>query len=268
MLSRNGVSDAVRDARRLLAFAMGVDIDRITLMLRDDVGGVVAKLFDELIQRRANREPVSHIIGGRWFRDHWFRVSADVLDPRPETEMLVDIALERSVERCLDLGTGSGCILLSILAEAKGATGIGCDASDGALRCAQTNTDALGMGSRVSFVKSNWWSGLSGAFDLIVSNPPYIALDEMDALQPEVREFEPRGALTDEGDGTSAYIEIARRAREFLHPDGRLIVEIGKTQASAVSQIFRSEGLEDIQTYTDLNGHDRVVACSVKVNGK
>jgi release factor glutamine methyltransferase len=216
--------------------------------------------FETLVRRRAAREPFSHIAGYRDFWTHRFKVTPDVLDPRPETEVLVQAALAEPFTKVLDLGTGSGCILISLLAEMPNAKGVGTDLSDRALLVAGENAERIGVADRLVLPVSDWFADTGGTYDLIVSNPPYIGAGEMAALQPEVRDHEPRSALTDEADGLSAYRAIAAGAPDHLTPGGRLLVEIGPTQARAVSEIFRAAGLADIVVHPDLDGRDRVVA--------
>ncbi|TFL17880.1 peptide chain release factor N(5)-glutamine methyltransferase [Jannaschia formosa] len=214
--------------------------------------------LDEAVARRAAREPVSHILGRRAFWAHEFEVTPDVLDPRPETETLVEAALEGELTTVLDLGTGSGCILLSLLAARPEAQGLGTDISEAALAVARRNAEALGLAARATFRRADWLSGIDGAFDLIVSNPPYIAAAEMAGLSPEVLR-EPHAALTPGGDGLDAYRVIARDAPARLAPGGRLMVEIGPTQADPVQDLFRQAGLADLRVQTDLDGRNRVV---------
>jgi release factor glutamine methyltransferase len=187
-------------------------------------------------------------------------VTPDVLDPRPETEVLVAAALEAGFRRVLDLGVGSGAILLSLLADRAEATGVGTDLSAAALAVAQANADALGVAARVGFQQADWFSGLVGQFDLIVSNPPYIAEDEMSGLAPEVRDWEPWLALTPGGDGLAAYRAIAAGVGAHLAPGGRVILEIGPTQGAAVAALLAEAGLEGVAVRPDLDGRDRIVA--------
>lgn len=215
--------------------------------------------LNRLIQRRARREPVSHIIGKRAFWMHEFEVTPDVLDPRPDTETLVEAALAQPFVTVLDLGTGSGCILLSLLHERPTARGVGTDISEAALAVARRNADRVGVADRVEWYVSDWFSAVTGSFDIIVSNPPYIAKAEMPDLAPELG-FEPRGALTDEADGLTAYHAIASDAADYLVPGGRLLVEIGPTQGAAVMALFTAAGFADVTIHPDLDGRDRVVS--------
>lgn len=254
-----GVPDAPRDARRLLAHALGVSPDRLALILPEPLDETQLAPFDAAIARRAARQPVSQITGERAFFGRRFRVTQDTLDPRPETELLVETALERPFVRMLDLGTGTGCILLSCLAGMPFATGIGTDISEAALAVAEDNGRRLGLERRVRFLTSDWFARVSGRFDLIVSNPPYIAETEMADLLPEVRDWEPHLALTPGGDGLDAYRAIAAGAGARLMDGGRLAVEIGPTQAGAVCALLGRQGFSAPEVRRDLDGRDRVV---------
>lgn len=253
------IPDAPRDARALLSHAAGVAADRLTLHLHDQLPPDAIARFGAAIARRANREPVSHIIGHRLFWGRTFRVTPDTLDPRPETELLVQTALSGPFASVLDLGTGTGCILLSLLADRPEARGTGTDIHAPTLAIAQENAASLGLEPRVRFHHSDWFCDVTGRFDLIVSNPPYIAEAEMPALSPEVR-YEPRRALTPGGDGLSPFRQIAAQAASHLAPNGRLMVEIGPTQGAAVASLFAAAGLTGIGILQDLDGRDRVVA--------
>lgn len=258
-LEAAGVEGAGRDARVLLAHALGVAADRLTLHLPEEMTAAQGQAFDAALAARAGRQPVAQIIGRRLFWGLPFRVTPDTLDPRPETETLVAEALAQPFLKVLDLGTGTGCILLSCLKGMPMARGVGVDLSQAALAVAAENAAALGLIARARFQPSDWFSGVSGAFDLIVSNPPYIAADEMTGLAPEVRDWEPHLALTPGGDGLDAYRAIARGAGARLMPGGRLVVEIGPTQALAVMDLFRLAGLDGIRVQPDMDGRDRVV---------
>ncbi|WP_170330765.1 peptide chain release factor N(5)-glutamine methyltransferase [Ruegeria arenilitoris] len=255
-----GVEDPARDARVLLAHAARIEASRVTLIAPEELSPEIAERYDQLISLRAIRVPVSHLLGEREFYGRRFRVSRDVLDPRPETEALIEAALSEPFDHILDLGVGSGCVLVTLLAERTSASGIGVDLSESACLQASANAVLHQVQGRVEIIQSDWFEGIEeGQFDLIVSNPPYISLDEMTQLSPEVREHEPRMALTDEGDGLGAYRRIAAAAPDFLMPSGRILVEIGPTQAAAVAALFDASGLIDIRVVPDLDGRDRVV---------
>lgn len=255
-----GVPDAATDARVLLAHAADIAPDRLTLHLPEEAPEAVLARFATLIARRAAREPVSHLTGGRLFWGRRFIVTPDVLDPRPETETLVAEALAAPFARVLDLGAGSGAIVLSLLAERADAVGLGVDLSPRALDVAQRNADALGLSARCHFAQGSWFAPVQGRFDLIVSNPPYIAADDMAGLSPEVRLYEPHLALTPGGDGLDAYRAIAAGVGAHLAPGGRVLLEIGPTQGDAVAQMLRGAGLDQVRVLPDLDGRDRVVA--------
>ncbi len=253
-----GIEGAARDARLLLAHATGLSAARLGTEMAEIAAADLPQRYDVLIARRAAREPVSHITGKRLFFKHEFEVSSAVLDPRPETEALVLAALGAPFRRVLDLGTGSGAILLSLLAERDEATGLGTDLSEAALEMARKNADILRLAGRCDFQVANWFDGLNGRFDLIVSNPPYIAQDEMTDLSPELS-YEPAIALTDGGDGLSAYRAICDGALAHMAPGGRLLVEIGWTQGPKVAALMIGAGLRDVSILPDLDGRDRVV---------
>lgn len=266
LLREAGIEDAARDARVLLAHALGIGHDRLTLKLQDDMTEPQEALYDAALQARMARQPVAQITGRRLFWGQSFRVTRDTLDPRPETETLVAEALKEPFLKLLDLGTGTGCILLSCLKGMPLARGLGTDISDPALQVAMGNTRDLGLEARARFRKSDWFASVTGTFDLIVSNPPYIAASEIPTLAPEVRDWEPDLALTPGGDGLDAYRAIAQGAGSRLMPGGRLLVEIGPTQGQAVAAMFQTAGLEDIRILPDMDGRDRVVA-AVKPGG-
>jgi len=254
-----GVDDPARDARVLLAHAARIEAARVTLIAPEELSHEVAERYDQLISLRAIRVPVSHLIGERDFYGRRFKVSADVLDPRPETETLIEAALSEPFERVLDLGVGSGCILVTLLAEQQGALGLGVDLSEAACLQASANAVLHRIEARADIRQSDWFSAVKGQFDLIVSNPPYIALNEMDDLSEEVREHEPQMALTDGADGLSAYRLICAGLGRHLAQGGRVLVEIGPTQGAAVAEMMRAAGLVEVTVLPDLDGRDRVV---------
>lgn len=264
-LNDAGVPGAARDARILMGYALKVPSDRITLMAPDLLEPDAVGRLEAAIELRRRRVPVSHITGKRMFYGRNFHVSRLVLDPRPETECLIECALASPFQRVLDLGTGSGCILVTLLCERPGATGVGTDIATGALGEAGVNAGELGVAERAELIRADWFApvdeqgGVQGRFDLIVSNPPYIAADEMAGLAPELAR-EPRNALTDEGDGLGAYRAIAAGVLRHLTPGGRVLLEIGPTQAAAVSDLLAWAGLEHIATHPDLDGRDRVIS--------
>lgn len=259
-LMAEGVPDAAQDVAVLLAHVL--DCDRAGLALRSpqDVldAGQLACLTCA-IEARATRQPVSQITGARLFWGRSFAVTPDVLDPRPETECLIAAALCVPFASVLDLGTGSGCILTTLLAENPTALGHGIDLSQAALTVAQANQKRLLPQARVTWGQGSWFDPVQGRFDLIVSNPPYIADDEMAGLSPEVRDWEPHLALTPGGDGLAPYRVITAGAAVHLNAGGWLMVEVGPTQGAAVAGFFKDNGFANVACLPDLDGRDRVV---------
>lgn len=258
-LKQAGIEDALGDARRLLAHALEIEPGRLTLALKDPVSPSALQRLDAAIRARLERQPVSHIIGKRAFWGRDFRVTPAVLDPRPETEILIEVALSKPFNKVLDLGTGSGCILLTLLAERAQASGVGVDFSPEALEIAKENREVLGLSRRALLAQSDWFERVVGSFDLIVSNPPYIALPEMAGLEPEVLRWEPMAALSPGLTGLESYETIAAEISPFLNPAGRVLLEIGPSQADAVRGIFERQGLRFMNVHKDLDGRDRVV---------
>lgn len=254
-----GVPDPARDARLLLAHAASVDAARVTLIAPEEIAPEIAERFEHLIALRAVRVPVSQLVGARAFYGRDFKISREVLDPRPETETLVDLALDVPFERFLDLGTGSGCILVTLLAEREQARGVGVDLSEGACLQASANAVLHGVEARAEILKSDWFSDVEGRFDLILANPPYLAATEMAEVAPELRDHEPAMALTDGQDGLSVYRLIAAQAQGYLTAQGRVMVEIGWQQGDAVCDIFRTAGWAGVTLAHDLDGRARVV---------
>ena len=258
-LAAAGVESPARDARLLLAEALGVEAGRLAIMGPDPVDAAAAAAYAAMLDRRAAREPVAHILGRRLFWGRRFRVTPEVLDPRPETESLVAAALEAPFARVLDLGTGSGALAVTLLADRPQATGVATDLSHAALEVAAENAARHGVAARLTLRRADWAEGIAGPFDLIVSNPPYLAEAEMAEVAPEVAR-EPRMALTPGGDGLAAYRAIAAAAPRLLAPGGRLLLEIGMTQGAPVAALLRAAGLDAVAVRPDLDGRDRVVA--------
>ncbi|QHQ34923.1 peptide chain release factor N(5)-glutamine methyltransferase [Algicella marina] len=257
-----GIDGAAQDARRLLAAAIGCPSDRLSLHLAEPTTEAEEERFTTFITARAAHQPVAQIIGKRMFWGRAFIVTPDVLDPRPETETLVAHALQEPARRILDLGSGTGCIALSLLAEWPTATAVLADVSTAALAVAQRNADALEVSGRCECVASDWYTAIEGQFDLIVSNPPYISAAEMRTLSADVVDWEPHVALTPGGDGLDAYRAIAGGVTSHIAPGGRLMLEIGPSQANAVSDLVAATRPADLSVLQDLDGRDRVV-CAV-----
>lgn len=263
-LEAAGLSGPVIDARLLVeAAADATRVDIVTDPYRALTPDQESRLEDYLA-RRERREPVSHILGRRGFWKIMLQVTPDVLTPRPDTETIVDLALktfgEQQAFNVLDLGVGSGAILLAILAERPLARGLGVDVSEEALAVARENAANLGLAGRCALLRGDWTAGLDGdSFELVVSNPPYIATGVIETLEPEVRDHEPRLALDGGADGLDAYRRLAPEVLRVLKPGGRFAVEIGYDQREAVEALFREAGALDVRTVKDLADRDRVV---------
>jgi len=255
-LKAAGIEDARREARILLAAACGTDA--AGLLLREDVA---AAEFEPLLARRAAGEPFAYITGKREFWGLDFAVSPATLIPRPDSETLIEAALaalpdRRAVRRILDLGTGTGCLLLAALTEFPAAFGVGVDIAPAAARLAAGNAAALGLADRAGFIAGDWAAALNGAFDLVLSNPPYIPAGDLASLMPEVQNFEPRAALDGGADGFSAYRAIYAALPGLLGQNGVAVVELGAGQAQVFSQLAETHGF-DVALRRDLGGHDR-----------
>lgn len=259
-LAQAGVEDAAGDARHLLAHALALPRDRLLLAIGEAPDALARARFEGFVARRAARQPVAQITGRRLFWGREFRVTPDVLDPRPETETLVAAALEAPFGRLLDLGTGSGCLIVTLLAERPQATGLGTDISPAALAVARDNAAAHGVAGRAGFQRADWFDGVAGRFDLIVANPPYIPAAELAGLAPEVRAWEPAVALSPGADGLAAVRAILAGAAARLLPGGRIVIEVGAGQAGAASALARAAGLAGVRALADLDGRARVVA--------
>jgi release factor glutamine methyltransferase len=259
-LAAAGVEDPAGDARRLLAHALGLSRERLVLALDAAPGAAAAEHFAGLVALRAERRPLAQITGRRLFWGRAFAVTPDVLDPRPETETLVVAALEAPFGRLLDLGTGSGCLAVTLLAERPAATGVASDLSAAALAVARVNAAAHGVAGRLAVLAADWFEGVAGRFDLILSNPPYIPAAGLAALAPEVRLWEPAGALSPGPDGLEAFRAILAGAGAHLAPGGRILLEVGAGQAGEVAALARAAGLRGVHARADLDGRPRVVA--------
>jgi release factor glutamine methyltransferase len=259
-LAAAGVHEPARDARRLMAAALGIAPERVTLAAGDPLAPAAAAAFARMVDERSRFRPVAQIVGRRLFWGRDFAVTGAVLDPRPETETLVAAALAGpEPATVLDLGTGSGAILLTLLAEWPAARGLGTDIDAAALAVAAGNAARLGMADRARFARADWTDGIGERFDLVVSNPPYLAAAEIPALAADVREWEPRHALTPGPSGLEAYRRIAAGVPRVLAPGGRALLEIGPTQGRAVAALLGAAGLARVSLHRDLDGRDRVV---------
>ena len=263
-LDAAGLPSPVIDARLLLEAATGAS-------RADIVGDPYRALTDEqqstldsYLDRRLHREPVAHILGRKGFWKIMLSVTPGVLTPRPDTETILDVVLpafpEKMAFTMLDLGVGSGAILLAILAERPAAKGLGIDISEEALAVARENAANLGLAGRVALLRGDWTAGLAtSTFDLVVANPPYIASAVIETLEPEVRDHEPRLALDGGPDGLDAYRLLAPEILRVLKPGGTFAVEIGFDQKISVEALFMAAGAQGVRTQLDIGNLDRVV---------
>jgi release factor glutamine methyltransferase len=271
-LKAAGVDSPAIDARLLLEAAAGVTRVEVVTDPHREIPADAAAALDDYVTRRTRREPVSRILGRKGFWKLILTVTPDVLTPRPDTETVVDIALRNFPEAMsfsvLDIGTGSGAILLAILAERPAAKGLGTDLSEEALAVARDNAASLDLGARAAFLRTSWAEGLGeDGFDLVVSNPPYIRSAEIETLDPEVRDHEPRLALDGGPDGLEAYRVLAPEVLRVLRPGGMFAVETGWDQGAEVKALFEAAGAQGVEIVKDLSDRERVVAGSKKTLG-
>jgi len=272
-LTAAGIDNARFEARLLLAEASGLTIEQLVARGTDAVPANVVEMARSLTVRRVRREPMAYILGEREFWGLPFKVSPAVLVPRPDSETLIEAVLSLMPDRArawriLDLGLGSGCLLLTLLREYPQARGVGLEASAEALAVAQENANALGVADRAQLIEGDWrrpgWAeallqALGGPFDLVVSNPPYIASAAVPKLMPEVSSFEPRLALDGGAEGFDAYQVIIAASPRLVTAGGFMAVEAGEGQASEITRIFAAAGLTPRPPWKDLGGIDRVV---------
>lgn len=268
ILAEGGIETNSLDARIILREIF--NFDEKELILNSDLILSESKIskVQKIITRRLNFEPVSKIFGKRDFYNSTFSISDDVLDPRPETENIVEIAnnfiLEKGYESFIDLGTGSGCIILSILKENKNLTAVGVDISIDAINIAKKNSKDMKLEKRSSFLVSNWLSSIYSSYDLIISNPPYIPSDEIITLSKTVKNFDPLISLDGGQDGLKCYKEIAQDINRVINKNGRVILEIGYNQAHDVIKIFESKEFKLLKIYNDINGLNRILTFESK----
>jgi release factor glutamine methyltransferase len=263
-LAAEGIAEGRLEARLMLGEAAGWSLEKIVAE-RDTVleSGVVARV-ERLAARRLQREPMSHVLGWREFWSLRFRVTPDVLTPRPDSETLVEAVLgampDRQAKlRVLDLGVGSGCLLLALLHELPQASGVGVDRSARALVVARQNARTLGLGVRTEFRSGDWGEGLEEVFDVVVSNPPYVPSDDIEGLDPEVSEHEPWLALDGGPDGLECYRRLAGQLGYLVRPGGIVALEVGRGQAPPVARLVSDAGFRGVTIHTDLGGIPRVI---------
>jgi release factor glutamine methyltransferase len=267
-----GIDGPERDARLLAGLACGLDGARLTLEAKRVLTDAESARLDGFRARRLAREPVSRIAGQREFWGLSFLIDAATLDPRPDSETVVEAALAilraegltDAPIRLLDVGTGSGCLLIALLSELPRAAGVGVDASEDALRVARENAARLGLSARARFIRSDWLRGVEGSFCLIVSNPPYVESAAIPRLAPEVRDHDPIASLDGGPDGLEAYRRIAPQLRQVAPPGAWAVFECGAGQAERVRAMLDAAGFPSSppveSPIRDLAGVERVVA--------
>lgn len=264
-LAAAGVPEPRREARLILAHALGVDALAVTGYPERDVPDV--SRYEFLIGRRAAREPLSYLTGRREFWSLDFEVTPATLDPRPDSETLVEAALAAvpdpdAAPTILDFGTGTGCLLLALLSERPRANGIGIDVDPAAVAVARRNATRFGLAMRAHFAVGDWGAALDGRFNLVIANPPYIPSAEIPGLEREVAEYEPRRALDGGQDGLDSYRRLARDIARLLAPDsGVAVLEFGVGQGDDVASLLVREGLVASRFARDLAGRRRCIVC-------
>ena len=250
-----------RDARLLLQHVTGLSHEALIAEPQTQISDDTAQQFETLLERRKRHEPISRILGLREFYGRDFIVTPDVLDPRPDTEVLIETALARlppdKPSRLLDLGTGSGIIAVTLLAERPLAEGVAVDLSETAIEVARQNAKAHKVDDRLQFITASWFEAVTGRFDAILSNPPYIETDIVPTLEEEVRNFDPHLALIGGYDGLDCYRAIASAACDHLKPEGFVAVEIGVGQENDIASIFAANHFYINSRHRDLGGHIR-----------
>ena len=263
-LKNAGVETPRLDARCLLGHLLGEDAETLPGRTGEHISGAANRRFRDLVKRRTDREPVSRIVGSREFWSLSFRLSSAVLDPRPDSETLVEAALSTVGDRqrpirALDLGTGSGCLLAALLSELPAAVGVGVDIDPAALATARHNLELNGLASRATLVCGDWGAALAGTFDLVVVNPPYVPAGDIEVIAPEVALHDPHRALFAGRDGLDAYRMLLPELPRLLRHRGAAVIEIGCGQAGAVTRILLGAGLVPFGRRRDLGGIDRCI---------
>ncbi len=258
-LSQSGIESAARDARILTAHALGVPISDLSLKITDKVSANIIFKLEKLILRRVNKEPISKILGRRDFWGRTFSINKNVLDPRGDTETLIDYVIGKPRKTVLELGTGSGVIAVTLACEWKEVQVTAIDISEDALLLAQINAEKFNVQDKIHFLKSDWFDNVEGMFDLIISNPPYVGWMEQDEISIEVKKYDPEIAIFAGNDGFDAYKRIIPNLAKFLNPDGFVVLEIGASQSKKVKNMMNSFGFFDVEIVKDLFGKDRLI---------
>jgi release factor glutamine methyltransferase len=265
-LAPAGIAEPRREARLLLAAATGLSQAQLVAEPERPLDAAEAGRLAELARRRESREPLSRILGRREFWSLSFALGPETLDPRPDSETLIEAALDwlRGTQRAqgpmlkvLDLGTGTGCLLLALLSELPRAEGLGIDAQPGAVAVARDNARTLGLDARARFRAGDWGQGIGEQFDVIFCNPPYVPAEEIARLEPEVARFDPWLALCGGADGLDSYRALALQLPLLLAEEGRAFIELGFGQAAAATRLFETGALEAVDCRSDLAGIPR-----------
>lgn len=264
-LSNSGSPSASLDAELLLAYVLQITREKIIGYPEREISDSELQKYNALVERRIAREPMSHILGIREFWGREFKVNKHTLDPRPDSETLVQAALELvpdkdKVLNIIDFGTGTGCLLLTLLAELPAAKGVGVDISEDALAVAKDNSRNLGLAKRSHFIVSSWGNEVQSKFDLIISNPPYIKSSDICGLEPEVAEYEPKGALDGGASGLECYKDLAPHIASLISDNGFVVLEFGMGQQTDVRNIMENVGLTFVAFKQDLAG---IIRCAV-----
>jgi release factor glutamine methyltransferase len=272
-LAAAGIENPRLEARLLLRHVLGLSMETLIGYPEQAVAEDDRTALRLLVARRVAREPLAYILGEREFWSLPFRVTPDTLIPRPDSETLIEAALEHVSDRhrplrILDLGTGSGCLLLALLAELPAASGVGVDLSAAALNVARDNALVLGLADRAAWVQGNWSDAISGTFDLVVANPPYVAEAEISCLAPEVTQFEPRLALNGGPDGLDCLRAFVPRLAQLGTEDSIVLIEIGADQAAPALALLIDQGLQEVKIINDLSGNSRCIAAKPGRNKK
>ena len=261
--SISGIETSELDARLILKEILSFDDKELIINENYNIPERFIKEIFAIGERRLKGEPISKIFKKRNFYKSTFIISNDVLDPRPETELIVEIAnnfiKKNEVKNILDLGTGSGCILLSILKENKMINGLGIDLSKEAINIAQKNSKKLQLDKQSNFLISNWMEAINFKYDIVVSNPPYIASKEIEKLSKEVKNFDPFLSLDGGEDGLNCYRVIVEDLKRVINKNAIIIIEIGYNQSNSVEEIFKNNDFKLLKKYNDINGLDRVL---------
>ena len=271
-LTKAGVDNPRLDARLLVAHVLEITPTRLFSYPETQLNAGQVEQLCSLVERRAQREPMARILGSREFWSLNFKVNESTLVPRPDSETLIEAVLARIEDRnaplsILDLGTGSGCLLLALLSELKAATGLGVDISEHALKTASGNAQTLGFGDRARFQRSNWFENIDKKempFDLIICNPPYIPDDDITRLEPDVSKYDPYVALSGGSDGLDAYRKLIPKMSDSLTLDGMIAIEVGMNQALDVAGFGEAGALELEEICKDIAGLDRVLVFRLK----